>query len=123
MEELINRYPNKGAEIHRGLKTGTLSASSILLSPESMTLLAQKRDAQLLRSDPTSLSDIKLSSRRSLRSNNESTNLSEIDCWGRIPEKDVITTCSNCNKQISAIRFAVHLEKCLQLKTRERGGG
>lgn len=121
MEELIHRFPNEGAEIHRRLKTGTLPASSILLSPpESISLLTQQREARLLRTDSTSLSDIKSSVRRSLRSSNETNNSSETDCWGRIPEKDMITTCCNCNKKISAIRFAIHLEKCLQLRTRER---
>lgn len=117
MEELLSMYPNKGAEIHRGLKTGTLRASSILLSPDSLTVLEQHKEAHLLRTDSASLSDLKSSVRRSLRSTNETANSSETDCWGRIPEKDVITTCSNCSKQISAIRFAAHLEKCLQLKT------
>jgi hypothetical protein len=39
------------------------------------------------------------------------------DAWNRIPPTDVLTTCKNCSKVLSATRFAIHLDKCLGLGT------
>jgi len=39
------------------------------------------------------------------------------DAWNRIPPTDVLTTCKNCRKVLSATRFATHLDKCLGLGT------
>lgn len=39
--------------------------------------------------------------------------LTSHDAWGRIPAKDVLTTCKLCSKNMSATRFAAHLDKCL----------
>mmetsp|Transcript_19729 Transcript_19729/g.29098 ORF Transcript_19729/g.29098 Transcript_19729/m.29098 type:complete len:162 (-) Transcript_19729:466-951(-) len=39
------------------------------------------------------------------------------DAWNRIPPTDVLTTCKNCCKVLSATRFATHLDKCLGLGT------
>lgn len=44
---------------------------------------------------------------------------SSYDIWGRIPSKEPKTTvkCQNCGKNVSAIRFAPHLDKCMGLGT------
>lgn len=46
---------------------------------------------------------------------------SGVDAWGRIPPKDVLTTCKVCSKNMSATRFAAHLDKCLGIGN-SRGG-
>lgn len=38
---------------------------------------------------------------------------SHLDVWDRVPPKDVLTTCTNCNKVVGVSRFAQHLDKCL----------
>jgi|AntRauTorckE5430_2_1112549.scaffolds.fasta_scaffold04254_3 hypothetical protein len=46
---------------------------------------------------------------------------SGVDAWNRIAPPDVLTTCKNCRKVLSATRFASHLDKCLgRLTSRSR---
>uniref|UniRef100_A0A7S2WKT2 SAGA-associated factor 11 n=1 Tax=Eucampia antarctica TaxID=49252 RepID=A0A7S2WKT2_9STRA len=47
---------------------------------------------------------------------------SSYDIWGRIPSKEPKTTvkCKKCGKNVSAIRFAPHLDKCMGLGTSRR---
>mmetsp|Transcript_7198 Transcript_7198/g.19506 ORF Transcript_7198/g.19506 Transcript_7198/m.19506 type:complete len:164 (-) Transcript_7198:384-875(-) len=42
---------------------------------------------------------------------------SQTDIWGRIPPKELRTPCECrlCGRQISALRFAQHLDKCMGL--------
>ena len=44
-----------------------------------------------------------------------------VDAWGRIPPKDILTVCKLCSKNMSATRFAAHLDKCLGIGN-SRGG-
>lgn len=39
------------------------------------------------------------------------------DIWNRLPPKEPkkLTTCTICNREVSALRFAPHLDKCMQL--------
>jgi hypothetical protein len=44
-----------------------------------------------------------------------------VDAWGRVPPKDTLTVCKLCSKNMSATRFAAHLDKCLGIGN-SRGG-
>lgn len=46
---------------------------------------------------------------------------SGVDAWGRVPPKDVLTTCKLCSKTLSATRFAAHLDKCLGIGNTRSG--
>uniref|UniRef100_A0A7S3V420 SAGA-associated factor 11 n=1 Tax=Chaetoceros debilis TaxID=122233 RepID=A0A7S3V420_9STRA len=40
------------------------------------------------------------------------------DVWGRVPPKEVLTSCKNCGIRISSSRFTSHLDKCLLSRVR-----
>lgn len=46
------------------------------------------------------------------------------DIWGRIPPKEpkVMPKCDICGRQVSALRFAVHLDKCMNLGNSRQTG-
>lgn len=115
LEELMARFPENGGEIHRALKTGLASSTAVLFANGSAARLQRMKHNNLLHGDVSLVSDI--------NSNKRSNNASGLDCWGRIPERDMLTICSNCKKQLFATRFAAHAEKCLLIRdrTNERG--
>lgn len=46
------------------------------------------------------------------------------DIWGRIPPKEpkIMPKCDICGRQVSALRFAVHLDKCMNLGNSRQTG-
>lgn len=71
--------------------------------------------------DGTSLSDPSLTVDQQLQ---QQQNAPGVDIWGRIPPKEPSypVDCTVCGRQISSMRFAQHLEKCMGLSTRPLAG-
>jgi hypothetical protein len=48
----------------------------------------------------------------------------QTDIWGRPPRPlEETVECSECNRQVSTVRFAPHLDKCMGIGTTSRAGG
>jgi Sgf11 (transcriptional regulation protein) len=47
----------------------------------------------------------------------------QLDIWNRIPPKEpkALAKCTICDRYVSALRFAPHLDKCMQLGTMRTG--
>jgi hypothetical protein len=123
-------------ELHRAIKMGTLKSGpkrrldlypTIHASEEAMLALLQKyATEESLKEKSNILVDDELFEVDEQEEQDETNpaivtrhQQNQTDIWNRIPPKEPkkLAKCTICDREVSVLRFAPHLDKCMQLGT------